>query len=630
MLSRRAILGNPDVLHTTPWNQIVSNDFWGTPLVDSGSHGSYRPLCVLTFKLNHLFGGFKPAGYHLVNVLLHCLATGLVVKVGRLLLPTATAVAVAGLLFASHPVHTEAVAGIVGRADLAACNLYLLSFLAYSQHIKWRAHKDLRCWGTLLLTIVLAAAAVLCKETAISALLFCATYDVIQAFNGFHDKVRLRVFSIQTDVRFIYCRLLQNRIKSLSIIGLSMATIVQLRLSLPGPVTDFSTADNPVAKATSTLTRFLTFLYLPAFNFKLLVYPSQLSFDWGMDAIPRLNTIFDSRNLISLAFYAALAASIAVNVRHIHRRWVKLSGKSASDRQRKPRMLRKRKVVQLAHLSGRPSGNGAPNDASNINYINSITNNNNCALIDNKNIIGGATAAAVNNNYSNKITDCICAVCSDGLNLRHSSSCRAINNNNAPSTHCGCPKRRQSTSPSPTSSRQTQQGGVNRQHRPLITITLTGCDFAAVIAAVLRRISIKNLNAINLTGRNSVNQGTQSDGNGTPTNTAATAAILSIALLAFTFLPASNLLFYVGFVVAERVLYLPSVGYCLLIGLGVGMVIGSSQGALADRRKRHAAIFCVSVVLMSYSAKTIGRNVDWRDEESLYRSAIQVNPPKGN
>lgn len=50
--------------------------------------------------------------------------------------------AVAGLLFATHPVHTEAVAGIVGRADLAACNFYLLSFLAYVAHVKYR---DQRC-----------------------------------------------------------------------------------------------------------------------------------------------------------------------------------------------------------------------------------------------------------------------------------------------------------------------------------------------------------------------------------------------------------------------------------------------------------------------------------------------------
>lgn len=54
---------------------------------DTGSHGSYRPLCVLSFKINHLVGGFRPFGYHLVNVLLHCLATGLVVKVARQLLP---------------------------------------------------------------------------------------------------------------------------------------------------------------------------------------------------------------------------------------------------------------------------------------------------------------------------------------------------------------------------------------------------------------------------------------------------------------------------------------------------------------------------------------------------------------
>lgn len=117
------------------------NDFWGTPLTDSGSHGSYRPLCVFTFRLNYLLGGFQPWGYHLVNVLLHCLATVLVVRVARALLPpakTSLGSTIAGLTFASHPIHTEAVAGVVGRADLAACNFYLLSFLVYVAHVKYR------------------------------------------------------------------------------------------------------------------------------------------------------------------------------------------------------------------------------------------------------------------------------------------------------------------------------------------------------------------------------------------------------------------------------------------------------------------------------------------------------------
>lgn len=119
---------------------LLENDFWGTPLSDTGSHGSYRPFCVFTFRLNYLLGGFQPWGYHLVNVLLHVLATGLVVRVARIILPSTNKLtpAIAGLLFASHPIHTEAVAGIVGRADLAACNFYLLSFLIYVLHVKYR------------------------------------------------------------------------------------------------------------------------------------------------------------------------------------------------------------------------------------------------------------------------------------------------------------------------------------------------------------------------------------------------------------------------------------------------------------------------------------------------------------
>lgn len=76
-----------------------------------------------------------------MNVLLHCLATTLIIKVARHVLPkhrVPVGPAITGLLFASHPLHTEAVAGIVGRADLAACILYLLSFLAYTAHVKYR------------------------------------------------------------------------------------------------------------------------------------------------------------------------------------------------------------------------------------------------------------------------------------------------------------------------------------------------------------------------------------------------------------------------------------------------------------------------------------------------------------
>ena len=43
---------------------------------------------------------------------------------------------------------------------------------------------------------------------------------------------------------------------------------------------------------------------------------------------------------------------------------------------------------------------------------------------------------------------------------------------------------------------------------------------------------------------------------------------MSLAMLIVPFLPASNIFFRVGFVVAERILYLPSVGFCMLVTLG--------------------------------------------------------------
>jgi len=51
----RAILQNDDLLATSPLTNLLTNDFWGTPLSHTGSHKSYRPLCSLTFKLNAIW-----------------------------------------------------------------------------------------------------------------------------------------------------------------------------------------------------------------------------------------------------------------------------------------------------------------------------------------------------------------------------------------------------------------------------------------------------------------------------------------------------------------------------------------------------------------------------------------------
>ncbi len=66
-----AITNNPDVHKGALWGQLWSHDFWGRPIGEEISHKSYRPLTVITFRLNYLIGQLEPTGYHVINIILH-------------------------------------------------------------------------------------------------------------------------------------------------------------------------------------------------------------------------------------------------------------------------------------------------------------------------------------------------------------------------------------------------------------------------------------------------------------------------------------------------------------------------------------------------------------------------------
>ena len=73
------------------------------------SHKSYRPLTVLTFRWNRQLHDMDPLGFHAVNVLLHGLVSILfLLLLRRVGVPQMISLA-AVLLFATHPIHTEAV-----------------------------------------------------------------------------------------------------------------------------------------------------------------------------------------------------------------------------------------------------------------------------------------------------------------------------------------------------------------------------------------------------------------------------------------------------------------------------------------------------------------------------------------
>ncbi|XP_062838760.1 protein O-mannosyl-transferase TMTC2 [Anolis carolinensis] len=292
----RAIKTNQDLLPETPWTQIFYNDFWGTLLTHSGSHKSYRPLCTLSFRINHAIGGMDPWSYHLVNVLLHAAVTGLFTNFSRILFGDGYWTLLAGLLFASHPIHTEAVAGIVGRADIGACFFFLLSLVCYIKHCWTRSYSE-GTWGWILGSGLCATCSMLWKEQGVTVLAVSAVYDVFV----FH---RLKMHQI---IPAVYKRKNLPLLLSIGLLIFWGALLLGLRFYWMGnKPPSFSNSDNPAADSDSFLTRTLTFFYLPTKNLWLLLCPDTLSFDWSMDAVPLLKTVSDWRNLHTVAFYAGL------------------------------------------------------------------------------------------------------------------------------------------------------------------------------------------------------------------------------------------------------------------------------------------------------------------------------------
>ncbi|KAF4802532.1 hypothetical protein TURU_024844 [Turdus rufiventris] len=85
-------------------------------------------------RLNILLAGMNPFYFHAVNVILHCLVTlVLMYTCDKAVFKDCRLAFVTALFFAVHPIHTEAVTGIVGRADVLACLLFLLAFLSYNR-----------------------------------------------------------------------------------------------------------------------------------------------------------------------------------------------------------------------------------------------------------------------------------------------------------------------------------------------------------------------------------------------------------------------------------------------------------------------------------------------------------------
>lgn len=236
------------------WISLFTNDYWGTQY----KSGLYRPITLVTYALNHWLFGPGPLSFHAVNVLLHVIvSTLLAAYVARIW--TLRAALLVGLLFAVHPVHTEAVAGVVGRAELLMVLFSLLAARAYVQNTPTSLATSL-FWGLC---------AMLSKEQA--ALLPVFLYVVDRARSA---PVKKRQ------------RLLRNAWFLLPLLLVVAAKWAALGSLVPEDGNRFF-GDLPAGIRALSMTKIFIFYA------KLLFLPIQLCADYGYAAIGEIHSLLD-------------------------------------------------------------------------------------------------------------------------------------------------------------------------------------------------------------------------------------------------------------------------------------------------------------------------------------------------
>ncbi|XP_059490524.1 protein O-mannosyl-transferase TMTC4 [Neocloeon triangulifer] len=290
-----AIINNEDVRTSTPVSSIFYNDYWGTRLNHPNSHKSYRPINVLSFRLNYwLSGGVLIArSFKLTNLLLHIVISVLSLSIFDRMFggncPKASLLA--SLLFSVHPIHCEAVAGIVGRADLLCALFFFLAFLSYCKSVDSSIFsiQILPAVIWLDLTMIFSLVSMLCKEQGITVIGLCSAYDVINLWQERDRKKRKNVIMRHIALALWGSVLLFGR-----------------WFVMGGQVPTFQPVDNPASFAESFFTRVVSYNYIYALNFWLLLCPDWLCFDWAMGCVPLVTSPLDLRVLAPILLWVMM------------------------------------------------------------------------------------------------------------------------------------------------------------------------------------------------------------------------------------------------------------------------------------------------------------------------------------
>ncbi len=148
------------------WTGIWTDNYW--PKKEGVIPDAlYRPITLWSFLANQATTPDFPWAFHLTNVILHAIVAMLVSLLAWRFTASRAVALLAGALFAVHPLHTEAVASLVGRAEILAALWSFLAILVYlpDRPILEETGPTRRGYWHGIVVAACFFIAVLCKET---------------------------------------------------------------------------------------------------------------------------------------------------------------------------------------------------------------------------------------------------------------------------------------------------------------------------------------------------------------------------------------------------------------------------------------------------------------------------------
>jgi hypothetical protein len=265
---------------------IFTSPYWPPPAPPD----LYRPLASLLFALQWTLGDGSPTVFRALSIALYAAGSVSVLMLARRMLPDTVALG-AALLFAAHPVHTEAVALGVNQGELI---VGLLSALAVSRYIDGRRGDAVSRadWAVIILSY---AAGALVKENALvlPALLVAAELLLVPAV-----PMRTRVRSLAPGYACL--------------VGVAMVVLAARSSALAGRVAGSFTAEALVGLGAGR--RALTMLQVVPEWLRLLVWPAHLRIDYSPGEFVAA-TALGFRELLGIALIVVFLAVLIVSWR---------------------------------------------------------------------------------------------------------------------------------------------------------------------------------------------------------------------------------------------------------------------------------------------------------------------------